>query len=303
MLSTDFISMKKILAHASNLIFATLVFALAQPQASAHGTHSSLMTKVDARLAENPEDGRLWYQRAILQFEHEDYAAAAVDFAKVEQFAPGEYAVLWWQGRIFEAEGKLTEGKAALDLYLEKVPNHGEALASRARIQMKLGENAAALDDFRSALKHCPCAGLDLIVEVATALASHDSTDEAVATLETGLQRIGPIPSLQLKLLEVEENAGRFDSALARIESFQKSAARPEPWMQKRASLLSKACRFPQSRAAWAALIAHLNGLPADQRDSHAMVMMAEQAQQALRFLAAQPTTPTVQNPLTRLNR
>ncbi len=287
----------------SGVLFIMVLFTVNLPQVSAHGTHSSLMANVDARLAENPEDGGLWFQRALLEFEHEDFPAAAEDFAKAEKFAPGQYAILWWQGRVFEAQGKLPEGKAAIDQYLKQVPHHWGALASRARIQMKLGANADALNDFRAAIKHCPSAGPDLIVEVATALAANHYTDEAVAMLESALQHIGPIPSLQLKLLEVEENAGRFDSALARLDGFQKSAVRPEPWMQKRASIFARAGRLSQSRGAWSALINHLNALPTAQRESHAMIMMAEHAQQAIQALSAMPTTPATSDPFTRLKR
>ena len=48
--------------------------------AAAHGTHSSLLARGDERLAEQPLSGGLWYQRAVLEFEHEDWAAAALDF-------------------------------------------------------------------------------------------------------------------------------------------------------------------------------------------------------------------------------
>jgi predicted Zn-dependent protease len=281
-------------------VFA-LVFYGTAARSHAHGTHSSLMARVDERLAAQPENGGLWFQRAVLQFEHEDHAAAAVDFAKAEKFAPGEYPVLWWQGRVLDEQGKTVEARKAFDDFLAKVPNHHAALASRARVQMKLGAPGQALDDFRAALANCPKAEPDLVVEVATALASYDCTDEAIRVLEAGMQRIGPIPGLQLKLLEVEENAERFDAALARVDGFQKSAIRPEPWMQKRAMIFAKAGRLSQSRGAWSALAAHLKSLPPAERESHAMVLMAEQSQKALQVLAAVPTSPAP-NPLTRLN-
>ncbi|MBC8128447.1 MAG: tetratricopeptide repeat protein [Gloeobacteraceae cyanobacterium ES-bin-144] len=286
----------------SRLMAAILLLCALAPQSEAHGTHSSLMARVDERLVEKPEDGGLWFQRAVLQFEHEDHAAAAVDFAKAEKFAPGEYAVLWWQGRISEAQGNLAEARTAFDAYLSQVPNHWGALASRARVNLKIGNTGPALDDFRAALENCKDAQPDLIQEVAQALASNKRTDEAVAVLEIGMSRLGPIPSLQLNLLEVEANAERFDSALARVEGFQKAAVRPEPWMQKRASILARAGRLTQSRSAWTSLIAHLNALPPAERESHAMVLLAEHARQALQVLAAVPTTPDTQNPLTRLN-
>jgi hypothetical protein len=98
-----------------------------------------------------------------------------------------------------------------------------------------------ALDDLRAALAANPEAQPDLVVEVAQALACGGLADEAVRVLEAGVKRLGPIPSLQLKILEVELNAGRYDSALSRLDAMQRSAPRPEPWMEKRASILAQA--------------------------------------------------------------
>ncbi|NJR43457.1 MAG: hypothetical protein HC767_13155 [Akkermansiaceae bacterium] len=98
-------------------------------------------------------------------------------------------------------------------------------------------------------------------------------------------------------MIEIEADAERVDAALARIDQFQKTAARPEPWMQKRASTLASAGRLPQSRNAWQALIDHLEALPAAQRESHAMTLMAEHARAAIQVLASMPPAPASSNP------
>lgn len=273
-------------------LIAVILLPVLSLQAHAHGTHSSLMTKIDAQLAESPADGGLWYQRAVLEFEHEDFPAAAEDFSKAEKFAPGEYAVLWWQGRIFDATGKTKEAKAAMDLYLAKTPDHWGALASRARVWMKLGAAEQALADFRASLSNCPDVQPDLVQEVAQAFASHGRVGEAVGILENGLKRIGQVPSLQLKLLEIEVQAGRYDSALSRIGGFQNAAARQEPWMEKRAIILAQAGKTAESQVAWRALIRHLKFLPPAERDSHSMILLAERARQALAVLSVSSTRP-----------
>lgn len=259
----------------------------------AHGTHSSLMHRVDERLAREPENAGLWYQRAVLEYEHEDWAGAAMDFAKVAQFAPGEFPVLWWQGRILDEQGKPAEAKAALDAFLATKPNHWEALASRARVREKLGENDKSLDDFRAAMAHNPKAEPDLIQEVAQAFASGGRQAEAIEVLQSGLNRLGSIPSLQLKILELEVNAAAYDAALARLGAMQASASRPEPWMEKRASILAQAGRLDESRAAWRSLICHLNALPPAERNSHAMTLFSERAHQALLVLSSATSLPS----------
>lgn len=240
------------------------------------------MAKVDARLAEKPEDGGLWFQRAVLQFEHEDYPAAAVDFAKAEKFAPGKFTVLWWQGRILEAEGKYAGAKVELDRCLGQAPDHWGALASRGRVHHKLGLNQEALADFRSALEKCSDPGLDLYSEVAAVLATNGCIDEAVTTLEGGLEKKGPIPSLQLQLLKIEVDAERYDKALVRLSAYERSAPRKEPWMERRAIILAQAGSVAESQGAWRALVHHLKRLPPVERDSHAMVLLAERSRLAL---------------------
>lgn len=274
-----------------------ILLLVGTPQARAHGTHSSLMATIDARLAESQADGGLWYQRAVLEFEHEDFAAAAGDFAKAEKLAPGKYAVLWWQGRIFDATGKTNEAKAAMDLYLAKNPDHWGALASRARVLMKLGEADAALADFRASLVNCPDAQPDLVQEVAQAFASHGQVEEAVGILERGLKRIGQVPSLQLKLLEIEVRAARYDSALSRIGGYQNAATRKEPWMEKRAIILAQAGKTVESQTAWRTLISHLKFLPPAERDSHSMILLSERARQALAVLETVKSPVSVFSP------
>ncbi|NQW99635.1 tetratricopeptide repeat protein [bacterium] len=277
---------------AACLALTTLLFAAAAPTVSAHGTHGVLMAALDARLAEQPENANLWYQRAVLQFEHDDWSATTLDLDTAERLAPGQFPVLWVQGQVLDKQGKPQEAKSALDAFLAKTPDHSGALASRARVESQLGLDDEAIRDFRAALANRPDAQPDLIQEVAQALAKHALTDESVKALETGIARLGAIPSLELKILEIEVNAGRGDSALRRIDALQRSAPRPEPWMEKRAGLLAQAGRLGESLAAWRALIGHLKSLPAAERDSHAMTLLSERAHQAVTMLAA--TSPSV---------
>jgi tetratricopeptide (TPR) repeat protein len=261
---------------------------------SAHGTHSTILARVDEHLAAQPLSGDLWYQRGVLEFEHEDWAAAALDFENAQRHAPGKFPVLWWQGRILDQQGNFQDAKSALDRFLAETPGHWGGLASRARIEARLGMHREALDDFRAALAAHPEAGPDLVDEVAQALARNGAVDEAVRVLEVGIKRLGPIPSLQLKVIEVEVAARRFDSALSRLDAMQRSAPRPEPWMEKRASILAQAGRHGESRAAWQALVNHLESLPAIERDSHSMVLLSERARQALAVLESANSPPVL---------
>lgn len=272
-------------------LLASAFLTFSAPTVAAHGTHSFLMKRANEELADQPKDGARWYQRALLQFEHEDWPESLADLEKTEEFAPGRFPVLWMRGQIFDKQAKPAEAKAAFDEFLTATPDHWGALASRARVEVTLGLHDAALADFRKALANNPKAEPDFYNEVAQALAAWALTDEAVKVVEAGISRLGAISSLQIRALEIELGAARWDAALARLDGIEKSAIRPEPWMMKRAGIFAAAGRLGESRAAWQSLINHLHSLPPTERDSHSMSLISEQARLALSVLASSPAS------------
>jgi tetratricopeptide (TPR) repeat protein len=182
-----------------------------------------------------------------------------------------------------------------LDSFIASSAKHWAGFASRARVEIKLGLNEKAVADFRAALLYNPAAGPDLVQEAAQALATNGLTNESVSILEKALSRSGPIPSLQMKIVEIEVAASRYDSALGHLDSFQQSARRTEPWVARRASILAQAGRVMESRAAWKSLVDHIQKLPLQERDSHSMTLLHEQAREALSLLAASNRSNPIQ--------
>ena len=74
--------------------------------------------------------------------------------------------------------------------------------------------------------------------------------------LGQGIAKLGMIPSLALRAMDLEIATGQFESALSRIGVLQKTAPRPEPWMAKRAAVLTQAGQLAEARVAWEALLA-----------------------------------------------
>lgn len=263
--------------------WSAFVIGFAPVVVGAHGTHGQLMEVVNRKLESAPTDANLWYQRGFLNLEHEDAAQAMEDLEKAESLAPGKLPTLYLKGQALELCGKLLEARTTLDTHLLRFPDHAPGYIARARVLVKLGAQEEALSDYRTALAKSPNAEPDLVYEAAVTLDANGHRDEALQVLDAGLKRLGQIPSLTLKALEIEVKSGRYDAALARVEMIQKSAPRAELWMAKRAELLGQAGRLEESRAAWQALVTHLANLPNLERGSHAMGLLAEQARHALR--------------------
>ncbi len=229
---------------------------------------------------------------------HGEWQTALVDLEKADRLEPGKHATDWLRGQALMAGGKFALAKAVLDDFVTKYPEHGGALASRARVLVKLEQHEAALADFRAALVKMPNPEPELVHEVVEALVAQKQNEEATNLLELHLKRLGSSPGLIMKALEMEIALGRFDAALARMDAMQKAAPRPEPWMAKRAAILAQAGRADDAKAAWTALRDHILALPNLERGSHSMSRILEEAQLALAaFKATQDQSPTTTSP------
>jgi tetratricopeptide (TPR) repeat protein len=278
----------------SRLLPAAIACALALPASvCAHGGFDERIAELTADLAQRPGDPALLFELADVQARHGDFEAALAGLQKVEQLAPGQFTTDLVRGAALLAGAQPAAARQALDRFLAAHPKHVRALVLRAHAAQELGDQRASLADLRTALQANATPEPDLVRETADTLLAAGRAEEAMQVLDSGIKHLGPVPSLVLQAMTLEIIAGRFDAALTRVDAMQRSAPRPEPWMAKRAGLLAQAGRRQEARAAWTALAAHLAALPNLERGSHAMSLLAEQAQQALRSLssAAPPST------------
>lgn len=248
----------------------------------AHGDLHQRIGQLMAEIARQPDDAQLHLALASVYCQHGEWKFALAETEAVERLAPGLHLADFLRSEALLGDGKPAEARALLDRLIATQPKNFRALTLRARALAALGQPAACVADYRAALRAVAQPEPDLVQETADALVACGQSDEAVQALGDGIARLGPIPSLMLRAMELEVATGRFDAALSRIDAMQKSAPRPEPWMAKRAELLTQAGRPAEARAAWQALIAHLAALPNLQRGSHAMSLLAERARQAL---------------------
>lgn len=248
----------------------------------AHAGISERIARLEAEIAAQPADALLRIRSAEVRAEHEEWRASLAELDRADELAPGRYATDLLRAPAFIGLGRPAEAKVALDRFLAAHPEHSPALRWRARAQRELGEFEAALTDFRAALDFATQPDQDLMQEAAEVLAQNGHEDEALRILDAGIAKVGATPPLVLRAIDLEVAAGRTDAALARIAAMEKSAPRAEPWMATRAQVLARAGRAADAAAAWQALAARLASLPPAERASHAMNLLAEQAQRAL---------------------
>lgn len=247
--------------------------------------HEGLHELIDAqkkKVEKAPSDPALCFELASLYSSHGELALALKNLDRVDALAPGKFQTDLLRSEAFLVVGDFAKAKGALDRQIASHPENPKGWLLRARAERHFGQDKTSLADFREALKRTPSPEPDLIQEVADALATRGFQDEAAQVLAAGIEKLGRIPSLVLRALDLEIAKKNFDGALRLVAEMQKDAPRPEPWMARRANLLGQAGRIDEARAAWKALSDHLASLPAPERTSHAMTQFADEARQAL---------------------
>jgi len=267
------------------LVLGALLVPLSAGPAFGHGGYHERMAYLTAEVEKNPGDPLLYFELGNLHGEHGDWELALQDLERVDALAPGKFVTDLARGNACLVAGKFTQAKEALDRQLVSHPEIARAWLLRARAERQLGQDEASLADFREALKRTPSLDPDIVQEVADALAAQGHREEAAQVLAKGIDKLGKIPSLVLRALDLEIAMKNLDAALRRIEEVRRDAPRPEPWMARRAMVLAQVDRIDESRAAWQALANHLNSLPERERVSASMINFAEQTRQALASL------------------
>ncbi len=259
-----------------------LCSTLFQGEALAHeGDHERINALTEAA-QKAPDNPLLHFELASLHARHGDVELALKDLERVDALAPGKFLTDLYRGDAYLEARDFNKAKQALDRQLLSHPEAVRAWLLRARAEQELGQQAASLADYRETLKRTVTLEPDIVQEVSGALAAAGKKEEAAQVLAGGIEKLGRIPSLVLRALDLEIETKNFDAALRRIDQSQREAPRPEPWMARRSAVLAQAGRIEESRAGWKALLQHLDSLPVNERNSQAMTQLKRQANEAL---------------------
>jgi len=248
-----------------SLIAASCLFA---PSVAswAHGDIHERIAACTRKIQEQPGNPGLHLQRADLYRQHGERDRALADCARAEKLDPELVAVDFVRGQTLVDAGELQPAKQAFDRLLAAQPRHSQARIARARLFAKLKLYAAAEQDWTAALAHVEDPEPDHFLERAQMQAAQEKWDAAVAGLDEGVRKLGPIVSLESAAIDLELRQGRFDSALARVDRLAAQSVRKESWLARRGDVLERAGKPEAARAAYQSALDALQSSPSDRR-------------------------------------
>ncbi len=268
----------------SNLFFnfrvarirATLALFFSAAALSAHPEIEAGLTRLNQEITASPADADRYLQRGELYARHEDWVSAEANYLRAAELSPRLPRLAQARGALELSTGRPTAALALLDAALALDPADAAARVLRARAHRALKSDAAAIADLEAALTLLTTPPPELFLERAALL----TPAAALRSLDQGIARLGPVVTLHLRALALEESLGLIDAAAARLDRLAAESERQETWLKRRGDLLARAGRDREARASYASALAAIAALPEWLRASPDTARLAAQLAQ-----------------------
>jgi tetratricopeptide (TPR) repeat protein len=259
-----------------------LCVGLSLPVHAHEGLHEQIAA-ITAKIKRDPKNASLYLQRGELHHLHHDWRRASADYDRAERLQPDLTTVALARGKMFADSGQLQRAKLTLDRFLSRQPNHYDGLITRARVLAKLGARMDAAKDFSQALSLSSVPEPELYLERANVVAADVSQlAEALRGLDEGINKLGPLVTLQLAAIDLELRRKNYDGALVRLDQIIAQSQRKESWLVRRGEILKLAGRDEEARAAFNAALTAIESLPPAHRQSRSVTALELRVRSAL---------------------
>ena len=259
----------------------------------AHADLGERILLATQEIEQHPNDAQLYFKRGELYRFHEDWDLAAADLERARNLDPRMHLVELARGKLMYQAGRLHSARAILDAYIAEHPDVVQARLVRAQVLVNLEDTLAAAEDYTFALERLSSPQPEHYLERAKALAhsGEDYLDLAIASLDEGIARLGPLITLQLYAVELELAKKNYKGALNRLDGITEKANRKEKWLAQRGDILRQAGELDQARAAYAESLSHIARLPNSRRGAPAITRLEESLQQEMTELSLTQNT------------
>ncbi len=260
-----------------------LSFSLVKtPVAWGHADLLPLIDLVARQIEANPKNAALYWRRGELYRLHLDWKLAESDYDRAAQLDPKLVAVDLARGKLLFETGQHERAKVELDKYLAGQPNQLDALTTRARVLVKLGQGKDAVADFTRAIEQMPRPMPEYFVERAQAQSAAGENEAALRGLNEGVKIFGASMTLQLYAIDLELALQHFDEALRRLETISNQSERKEKWLARRGEILVLAGRQDEAQKSFAAARVAIESLPQRLKQTPAMLDLEKNVSRAL---------------------
>lgn len=254
-----------------------IVLVLLPLRLSAHGLVHDQIENLDHDIHHHPDQADLYLQRGRLYLEEERNQEARQDFERALELDRAARSAHYFLAQLAlkrnEPELALRHAKT----FLASLHDERGGLARGYRLLGEIYSHqrafAQAADAYRAAIVQAESPQPEYFLDLANACLNQSpgQVDAAIAALDDGIRRLGPLTVLQDKAVEIETRAGRFDAALSRLDGMIIQGQRLPELYAHQGQLLLEAGRTAAAQDAFRLALVRLDSLPEARRNTAAM--------------------------------
>jgi tetratricopeptide (TPR) repeat protein len=265
-------------------LLAAVLLALSG-SAFGHGDLHEQITGLSTQIAAAPGKADLYLQRGEVYRLHEDWDLALADYDRAEKLDPNNGVVVYARSRLFLAREQFARAEKEAAAFLEKYPRHAGALIVQAHACAGQKQFLRAAEIWQRVIEAVPAPDVEHYYEQAQAFAAAgpEHIDDALAAIDAGLKKLGPLPTLALLAVDLETQRKHFEAALVRLDRAMPKEGRKELWLERRGDLLAGAGRLAESRDEYRKALVELEALPERLRATPATGALKERLEQKLK--------------------
>ena len=247
------------------LILLVLLFS---PAILAHGLIHEQLKSTDQRIAKEPNNAALYVHRGRLYLDEDHIDLAIKDFRRALKIEPSHRAAHYFLGEALlnqqDLVGAERESRAFIAA-LGEDDNGGLMRGYRLLGHSLMGQHKSleAAEAYQMAIKHAvePTPSLYLECAAAYRSAGKENLPKALAILDEGITKLGPLTSLQEAAIEIDLQENQVEAGIARLDSLIALGKGTEYWLFRKGDLLIRAGRNAEGCQAYKQALAAISAV------------------------------------------
>jgi tetratricopeptide (TPR) repeat protein len=268
-----------------------------------HGDLHDRIDDVSMQLADDKQKPELYLKRGKLYLQDGNFHEALHDFRKSLKLDPALHVVHYHLGEAYLAMGRSDAAEQHTRLFLKSLGPETYGGLSRGydllgKIYQKRNKYLDAAKAYEQSLQNnTQPAPIDYLQAAEAYVKSGQKyQQQAIRLLDQGIDRLGPVVTLQEAAIELEMLSGSYDAALARVETFRSQGISEPNICYRQASIMSTARRFEEAQKYYKKSLTEIENLPAHRQASKSVQklrLLIEEGmskQEVMSELAGKPT-------------
>ena len=221
-----------------------LLLILVEPGA-AHDPTTNQIDAVSKTIEKETDDARYYLHRAELNRVDRRFLEAEQDLFLAQEAGADPAHLQLCRASLHRDRGDLAQGLRSVNTAIELAPELPQSFRLRAELLERLGKPLAAVSDLIHLIELEDRPRPELYIRRSRILEELGSghVHDAYDGILQGIDRLGPVPTLELRAVQLEVALSRYDSALSRLEILENRFDNPVSLLVQRADVLRLAGR------------------------------------------------------------